>query len=141
MTNDFTEFCKQQGIARQFTTRYTPQQNGVAERKNQTIMNMARSMFPYKQLSNEYWTEAIACSIYLLNKSPTVSVKNMVPEAAWSGTKTSVTHLIVFGSVTFARVPTELRKKLDSRSEKCIFTGYSEKHKAYKLYTSSPKIL
>jgi len=91
-SNDFTEFCKQQGIARQFTTRYTPQQNGVAERKNQTIMNMARSMFPYKQLSNEYWTEAIACSVYLLNKSPTVSVKNMVPEAAWSGTKL-VSHI------------------------------------------------
>jgi transposase InsO family protein len=53
------------GIKRQFTTRYTPQQNGVAERKNRTIMNMARSMLKEKHLSNDFWGEAIACSLFM----------------------------------------------------------------------------
>jgi len=110
-SNELTNYCKKQGITRQYTTRYNPQQNGVAEQKNQTIMSMARIMLSYKQLSNEYWAEAVACSIYLLNRSPTVSVKNMVSEEAWSGTKTGVAHIRVFGSVAFAHVPTELRKK------------------------------
>jgi transposase InsO family protein len=138
-SNEFTDYCKQHGIARQYTTRYTPQQNGVAERKNRTIMNMARSMLSYKKLSNEYWAEAVACSVYLLNRSPTVSIKNLVPEEAWSGTKIGVAHLRIFGSVAFAHVPEDLRKKLDNRSEKCIFTGYSEQHKAYKLYNPITK--
>ena len=71
-------------------------------------MNMARSMLSYKKLSNEYWAEAVACSVYLLNRSPTVSIKNLVPEEAWSATKTGVTHLRVFGSVAFAHVPEDL---------------------------------
>ena len=81
----------------------------------------------------------VTCSIYLLNKSPTVSVKNMVPEEAWSGTKTGVAHLRVFGSVAFAHVPEDLQKKLDNKSEKCIFTGYNEQQKAYKLYNPITK--
>jgi hypothetical protein len=63
----------------QTTTRYTPQQNGVAERKNQTIMNMARSMLREKNFSNDYWDEVVACSIYIMNISPTTSVKDKVP--------------------------------------------------------------
>jgi len=67
-----------------------------------------RSMLSYKKLSKEYSVEVVTCFIYLLNTSPTFSVKNLVPEEAWSGTKTGVTHLIVFKSVTFAHVPEEL---------------------------------
>jgi len=63
-----------------------------------------------------------------------LSVKDMVPEEAWSGTKIHVAHLRFFGSIAFSHVPTELRKNLDNISEKCIFTGYSEKYKSYKLY-------
>jgi len=66
------------------------------------------SMLSYMKLSKEYSAEAVTCSIYLLNRSATFSVKNLVPKEAWSGTKTGVTHLIVFGSVTFAHVPEEL---------------------------------
>ena len=95
-SHEFSDFCKQHGIQRQFTTRYTPQQNGVAEQKNRTIMNMDRSMLSHKKLSNEYWAEVVGCSIYLLNRSPIVAVQDKIPEEAWSGTKTSVTHLIIF---------------------------------------------
>jgi transposase InsO family protein len=60
-SNEFANFCKSQGIIMQTTARYTPQQNGVAERKKQTIMNMTRSLLKEKCLSNTFWAEAVAC--------------------------------------------------------------------------------
>ena len=69
------------GIKRQFTTRYTPQQNGIVERKNRTIMEMARSMMKAKHLPNESWV------VYILIHSPTKSVKDKVPQEAWSNKK------------------------------------------------------
>jgi hypothetical protein len=125
----------------QTKARYTPQQNGVAERKNQTIMNMARNFLREKCLSNLFWVEAVACSFYLLNRSPTTSLKMNVPQEAWSGTKLHVAHLRTFGCIAFAHIPLELRKKFDDRSEKCIFVGYSETSKAYKLYNPISKKL
>ena len=64
MTLDFSAYCRNQGIKRQFTTRYALQQNGVVERKNQTIMNMARSMLKAKKLPNEYWAESVKDSFF-----------------------------------------------------------------------------
>eukprot|EP00253_Pinus_taeda_P013003 PITA_13003 len=72
----FHDYCKQHGIKRQLTTKYTPQQNGVTERKNRTIMNMVRSMLKGRNLSNEYWAEVVACVIYAINRYPTNSVMN-----------------------------------------------------------------
>lgn len=102
-------------------------------------MNMARIMLKEKNLSNEYWAEAVACSVYILNPSPTSSVKDKVPQEAWSGMKSGVSHFRVFGCVAYAHIPEELRKKLDDRSEKCIFIGYSEQSKAYRLYNPVTK--
>ena len=133
-SGDFVDFCKHHGIKKQTTTRYTPQQNGVAERKNRTIMNMARSLLKARNLSKDYWAEAVACAVYILNRSPTSSVEGKVPQEKWSGTKVNVSHFRVFGCIAFAHVPEELRKKLDDRSEKCIFIGYSEQSKEFWLY-------
>jgi hypothetical protein len=102
-------------------------------------MNMARSMLREKNLSNDYWDEVVACSVYILNRSPTTSVKDKVPQEAWSGTKLNVSHFKIFGCIAFAHIPEELRKKLDNRSEKCIFIGYSEQSKAYRLYNPVTK--
>jgi hypothetical protein len=88
-------------------------------------MNMARSLLNAKKISNEYWGEAVACSIYILNLSPTSGVKNQFPQKSWSGMKSSVSHFKVFGCVSYAHVPKEMRIKIDDRSEKCIFIGYS----------------
>ena len=69
-SNEFLELCKFHGIKKHFTTRYTPQQNGVAKRKNRTIMEMARSMLKAKNLSNECWAEASStCCIYFEQES------------------------------------------------------------------------
>eukprot|EP00253_Pinus_taeda_P026417 PITA_26417 len=84
---EFLLFCRDNGIHKQFTARYTPQQNGVAKRKNRAIMDMARSMLKAKHLPNEYWAEAVNCAAYTLNRCPTKAVMNKVLEEAWSGRK------------------------------------------------------
>eukprot|EP00253_Pinus_taeda_P018864 PITA_18864 len=139
ISKEFLRFCRENGIQKQFIARYTPQQNGVAERKNRTIMDMARSMLKAKHLPNDYWAEAVNCAAYILNMCPTKAVMNRVPEETWSGRKQGVTHMKVFGCVAYAHVPDQLRKKLDSKGEKCIFIGYSEESKAYRLYIPSTK--
>lgn len=75
-SNLFRSFCRAHGINHQLTTAYTPQQNGVAERKNRTILDMARSMVKAKHLPRTFWAEAILCAVYLLNRCPTKSVRN-----------------------------------------------------------------
>eukprot|EP00253_Pinus_taeda_P033287 PITA_33287 len=100
---------------------------------------MARSMLKEKHLPNDYWAEAVHCALYILNRCPTKAIMNRVPEEAWSGRKQGVTHMKVFGRVAYAHIPDQLRRKLDSKGEKCIFIGYSEESKAYRLYKPSTK--
>jgi transposase InsO family protein len=140
-SKEFDKYCREQGIKHQFTTAYTPQQNGIAEWKNRTILNMTRTMLKEKGLPKQFWAEAVACSTYLLNRCPTKSVKNVTPQEAWSGYKPSVAHLKIFGCLAYSQVPESKRKKLDDRGEKCIFLGYSEESKAYKLYNPLTKKL
>jgi hypothetical protein len=104
-------------------------------------MNMARRLLKEKSLSNIFWAEVVACSVYLLNRSPTTSLKMKVPQESWSGTKLNVSHLRTFGCIAYTHIPSELRKKLDNRSEKCIFTRYSETSKVCRLYNPISKRL
>ncbi|KAH1095869.1 hypothetical protein GYH30_057311 [Glycine max] len=85
-------------------------------------------------MPKEFWAEAVACAIYLSNRSPTKNVKDQTPQEAWSGVKSRVDHLRVFGSIAYARVPDQGRFKLDDRSEKHVFIGYDASSKGYKLY-------
>ena len=84
-------------------------------------MNMARSMMKEKHLSNEYWGDIVTCSVYILNIIPTKSMTDRVPQQAWSGRCSNISHLRIFGCVAYAHVPEEMRIKLDDRSHKCIF--------------------
>jgi hypothetical protein len=134
LSNEFEQYCKHVGIRHELTVRYTPQQNGVCERKNRTIVEMARCMLKEKNLPRKFWAEAVSCAVYILNRSPTKSLMNITPHEAWYGSKPDVSHLKVFGSIAYALVPGEIRRKLDDKAEKCIFIGYGERSKAYKLF-------
>ncbi|CAO2836221.1 unnamed protein product [Amaranthus hypochondriacus] len=133
-SNLFKNYCKATGIRQQFTASYTPQQNGIAERKNRTILDMTRSILKERGLPKQFWAEVVAWTTYILNRCPTKSVKDMTPQEAWSGEKPNVEHFRVFGCIAYAQIPEAKRKKLDDRGEKCIFIGYSSQSKAYKLY-------
>ncbi|CAL5370298.1 unnamed protein product [Camellia sinensis] len=123
----------------QLTVGYTPQQNGVAERKNRTIEEVSKSMLHEKGLPKTFWGEAVYTSVYLMNRCPTKALKDKTPFEAWSGRKPSVNHLKVFGSICYAHVPKEVRHKLDENSKKCIFVGYSSKSKGYRLFSLDQK--
>jgi transposase InsO family protein len=131
---EFNEYCKNNGIKRQLTTAYTPQQNGVAERKNRTIMNMVRCLLSEKDIPKTFWPEAVNWTVYVLNRCPTLSVKNITPEEAWSGVKPSVDHFRIFGSVAHVHIPDARRTKLEDKSYMCILLGVSEESKGYRLY-------
>jgi transposase InsO family protein len=81
-STEFTNLCKANGIKRQLTTAYMPQQNGVAERKNRTMMNMVCSMLSDKKLPKTFWSEAVNWTFYVLNRYPTLVVKNITPQEA-----------------------------------------------------------
>ena len=131
---EFNEFCTEHAIKRQLTAAYTPQQNGVAERKNRTMMNMVRSMLFEKHLPKIFWPEAVNWTTHVLNRSPTMAVMNQTPEEAWSGSKPSVDHFRVFGCVAHVHIPDVKRTKLDAKSFTCVLLGLSEESKAYRLY-------
>jgi transposase InsO family protein len=132
-SNEFNDFCVTQGIKRQLTAAYTPQQNGVSERKNRTLLNIVRSMLSCRNVPKRFWPEAIKWATYIMNRCPTVSVKSVTPEEAWCNIKPSVHHFRVFGCLAYAHVPNSQRKKLDSKSIKCVHLGISDESKAYKL--------
>lgn len=111
-SNSFLDYCKRNGIKHQLTASYTPQQNGISERKNRTIVEMARSMLTEKNVPKVFWAEAVACAVYLLNRCPTKCVLNKTPEEAWSGKKPNVELLRIFGCIVYAHVPAEKRKKV-----------------------------
>ena len=133
-STEFKEFCKEHGIKRQVTTAYTPQQNGVDERKNRTIMNMLRAVLSEKEVPKSFWPDGVQWANHVLNRSPTTIVKDMTPEEAWSGCKPSVEHFRVFGSIGYVHVPDVKRTKLDDKSVKCVMIGYSSESKAFKMF-------
>ena len=96
-TDNGGEFCKKCGIARQKTTPYTPQQNGVAEKMNRMLMEKERSVLSGTELGQEFWAEAVETTCYLVNRSPSSALENKTPHEVWTGKKPSLSHLRVFG--------------------------------------------
>jgi hypothetical protein len=133
-SGDFNKYCKDNGIVQQFTVPHTPQQNRVAERKNRTLVECARSMMKGKNLSNAFWVEAINTALYLKNRSPTRCLDNVTPFEALYGSKPVVHNLKVFGCKDFSHIPKDNRRKLDAKAIKCIFIVYCSEFKAYKLF-------
>ncbi|GAA0154298.1 hypothetical protein LIER_12323 [Lithospermum erythrorhizon] len=132
LSSDFNAYCNEHGIKRQLTNPYTPQQNGVAERRNRTVMNMVRAMLSAKNMPKTLWPEAVNWTFYILNRCPTLAVKDMTPQEAWNGVKPSVIDLKIWGCLVHAHVPNVHRSKLDNRSSMCIFLGVSHETKGYR---------
>ena len=80
MSKAFKQFCLDSGIVHQTTVPYTPEQNGVAERKNRTIMESVRSMLSSAKLPNTFWAEAVSTAIYIQNRLLTSALTNKTPE-------------------------------------------------------------
>ena len=138
----FAKVLEKRGICAQYTMPGTPQQNGVAERRNRTLMDMVRSMMSNSSLPKSLWMHALKTAAYLLNRVPTKAVQK-TPFELWTGRKPSLRHLHVWGCPAEARVYNPQEKKLDSRTVSGYFIGYPEKSKGYRFYcpNHSPKII
>ena len=133
-SHNFQRYLKAQGILHQKTAPYTPEQNGVAERANRTIVEKARCMLQEYGMNHEFWAEAVNTAVYLKNRSPTQALSNSTPFEAWSGKKPNVAHLRPFGCKAYAHIPIQKRRKLDSKTIEGIFVGYCGHSKAYRVY-------
>lgn len=125
------QLFKRYGIQHQTSNVYTPQQNGVSERMNRTIIEKAKCLLFDANLSKSYWAEAVNMATYLINK--TISAAHgKVPDEMFFNKKVDLTDLKIFGSPVMVHVPQEKRKKLDKKSMKLIFMGYDENTKGYR---------
>lgn len=120
----FRRYCEELGIRRELLAPYTPQQNGVVERKNRTVVEMGRCLLKSSGLPLQFWAEAVSISIYLINRSPTQALRCKTPYEVWHGKKPTVSHFKIFGCIAFALIPSHKHQKLDDKSEKHVFVGY-----------------
>ena len=127
----FDDYCRKEGIVRHHTIPYTPQQNGVAERMNRTIISKARCMLSNAHMNKRFWAEAANTACYLINRSPSIPLNKKTPIEVWSGTPADYSHLRVFGCTAYAHVD---NGKLEPRAIKCLFLGYGSGVKGYKLW-------
>jgi transposase InsO family protein len=134
LSGAFKEVCESAGIKRHFTAPYSPQQNGVVERKNRTIMEMTRSLMKSMGVPAKLWGEAVRHSIYLLNRLPTKAMGDSTPYEAWNKRKPHLGHLRVFGCTAHVRTAGPHLKKLEDRSHKMMYLGTDEGCKAHRLY-------
>lgn len=133
VNKEFDEALRNEGIGRQLTVPYTPQQNGIAERANRTLVEMARSMMVHSGVQQNLWAEAINTAAYLRNRCPTKILNDRTPYEIWFGRKPNIQHLRTFGTYAVA-----LNKagtgKFEAKGKGYIMVGYSQVAKAYRLY-------
>nr|GEX33807.1 ribonuclease H-like domain, reverse transcriptase, RNA-dependent DNA polymerase [Tanacetum cinerariifolium] len=115
-SNEFTQYCKENGIGRQLIAPYSPQQNGVVERRNRTIMSTTRCMMKATNMPQNIWAEAIRHTIYILNSVPTKAQEDITPYEAIKRKNPNLENLRLFGCIAYAKVPSQHLTKLDERS-------------------------
>ena len=116
----FLKWLSDNGIKSETSAPHTRVQNGVSERANRTTMEGARCLLHAKHLPNELWGEAIACTLYTLNRVSTKAAPN-TPFQNGYGSKPNLSNLRIFGSTAYIHVPKAEQRKLESKSVKCFF--------------------
>ena len=140
LKSDFIDFCEKEGIEKQLTTSYTPQQNGVAERKNRTFIEMVNSMLYGSGMPGNLWTEALFSACHILNRIPSKKLEAS-PYELWKNRKPNINYFKVWGCLAHVRLPDQHLAKVGYRGVDCVFIGYSQTSKAYRflnLETPSP---
>lgn len=132
--NAFKNYLKKEGIKHEFTVEYTPQQNGVAERKNRTLVEMARCMMIQSGLAPSFWAEAILTANHIRNRCPSRSLDGEIPFKIWTKRRPVVSYFQKFGTTVYMLDKSKRHGKFEPKSKKCIFIGYSIKSKSYRLW-------
>ncbi|GJV87184.1 ribonuclease H-like domain-containing protein [Tanacetum coccineum] len=130
------DFCREKGIKREYSVARTPQQNGVAERKNRTLIEAARTMLADSKLPTTFWAEAVSTACYVQNRVLIVKPHNKTPYELFRGFKPAIGFMKPFGChVTILNTLDNLGK-FDGKSDEGFFVGYSLSSKAFRVYNT-----
>lgn len=132
-------FCAEHGIKYEKTAPYSPQQNGVSERMNRTIVEKVRCMLYDAEMSKGFWAEALFAAINIINVLPNSAIENRIPNEVWYGKKCDISDFKIFGSKVMAMIPQHKRRKLDKKSIECIYLRKADDANAYRLYNKNTK--
>ena len=128
-----TDFCTEKGISRQYSAPRTPQQNGVVERKNRTLVEAARTMLSQSKLPIYFWAEAVNTACYTQNRTLINRDHDKTPYEIMANRKPTLKYFHVFGGKCFV-LKDEHLGKFEAKADEGIFLGYSLESKAYKVY-------
>lgn len=137
----FKDFCISIGIKREFSIPYNPQQNGVAEHKNRSIIELAKSMIHDQNLHTSFSAEASNTVVYIKNCCPQSVLDNITLEEFFLGIKPDLSHLRTFGCPIYVHIPKEKITKIEPYGKKGVCIGYSENSKSYRIYIPGQKTI
>ena len=119
------------GIVLLTSVPYSPQQNGVAERKNRTLVEATRALLRTASLPKRFWQYAMATAVHVTNRLPSTANDGRSPYQLWNGTTPDIKYMRTFGCQAYPYVPKQKRRKMDDRATSCIFIGYPTSQKGY----------
>ncbi|GJV78587.1 putative ribonuclease H-like domain-containing protein, partial [Tanacetum coccineum] len=128
------ELCGEKGIKRDYSNPRTPQQNGVAERKNRTLIEAARTMLADSKLPTMFWTEAVSTACYVLNRVSITNPHNKTPYELISGKVPQISHLKPFGCQVTILNTSDYLGKFEGKADDGYLVGYASNSKAYRVY-------
>ncbi|KAJ9559858.1 hypothetical protein OSB04_005018 [Centaurea solstitialis] len=131
LSDEFDNHLMECGIVSQLTPPYTPQMNGVSERRNRTLLDMVQTMMCHSTLPMSFWGHALETAAHILNRAPTKSVEK-TPYELWKGKKPNISFLKIWGCEVYVKRPTS--EKLRPKSDKCFFVGYPKTTVGYYFY-------
>jgi len=131
-SSDFSDFCVEHGIIHERTPPYSPQSNGIVERKNLTLTEMVNAMLETSGLSKEWWGELILTACHVLNRVPTRN-KKITPFEEWEKKRINVSYLHTWGCLAKVNVPINKKQKLGPKTVDCIFFGYATHSVGYRF--------
>ncbi|GKA56757.1 putative ribonuclease H-like domain-containing protein, partial [Tanacetum coccineum] len=129
-----SEFCEKKGIKKEFSIARTPQQNGVAERRNKILIEAARTILADSKLPTTFWAEAINTACYMQNRVLVVKPHNKTRYELFRGIKPALSFMRPFGCHVFILNTIDHLGKFDGKSDKGFFVGYSLSSKAFRVY-------
>ncbi|GJU14250.1 putative ribonuclease H-like domain-containing protein [Tanacetum coccineum] len=130
------DFCREKGIKREYSVARTPQQNGVAERRNRTLIEAARTMLADFKLPTTFWAEAVSTACYVQNRVLVVKPHNKTPYELFRGFKPALSFMRPFGCHVTILNTLDSLGKFDGKSDEGFFVGYSLSSKAFRVYNT-----